>query len=288
MTSPETETSPDSPPLPPETRIRSVLWQSAEELKAYCLRNYHDRLRPPPRFPVPVPSPAPAPALSSSETEEILRPEPQPQKGPALPLSPSPSSSASSLSSSLDSAPPAPRAERKQIPLLNPERFRFADEKTLREQDFSGSPPLLLIILPPPAEPGRALFAMEEEEQTTLLRWLSSIELRSKEDCFLIRLHEHYLPGNRPLFSDETNLCRRRIKKILEILRPRAVLGLGEQVSLAFSGETASLASPVPPDREFRGHPLFLTFTQGIVKQYPPLKRPVWETLKKLKSRLSS
>jgi len=111
------------------------------------------------------------------------------------------------------------------------------------------------------------------EESLFLAKWLEAIGLELERDCALMAriacpAKDPRYPGSEALFA-----CLPYFERTLKAVEPVAVLQLGLDEDFSLEGRTGNV-------------PLFRTYHPSDVLVQGELKRPVWESLKRLKGAL--
>lgn len=133
--------------------------------------------------------------------------------------------------------------------------------------------PLLMIVSDKP---------LLGEAGTFLGKWLSSINLSTKTNAYYTLLCKCVSPSQADV--EDYNKCSEYLKAQISLLRPKAILAFGEEVSKFLSNTDKNLESIHGKYNMYNGVPLMCTYDPIVVLQNPALKRPVWEDLKKLAS----
>ncbi len=123
------------------------------------------------------------------------------------------------------------------------------------------------------------------QEKTLLEKMLSAIQLTNLENCYITSLLK-CIPVFSPSFS-EFEGCMRFFETELHAIKPSFILSLGNF--------TSSLIIRSPKNSNFQGKfidlngtPLLTTFSPSEILKNSSLKRPAWEDLKVLKSKIEA
>jgi DNA polymerase len=120
-------------------------------------------------------------------------------------------------------------------------------------------------------------------------KWLSSVGLSRKTNCYIANTVKCRPPGNRDPVPEETQACLPYLNRQLDLLKPRFILALGRVSGQLLSGENVSLSRLRGRLLSYRGFPLLVTYHPSGVLRNPDEYRPlVWEDLKRLRDLLRS
>jgi DNA polymerase len=132
-------------------------------------------------------------------------------------------------------------------------------------------------------------------------KMLASVGLSRNKNCFIANMVKCRPPGNRDPALDEIAACFPYLERQINILRPKVILAAGRvaaqsllrtsrginalrggfsEFELAVSGKTEAAEAAVVS--------LLPTFHPSAILRDESLKRPAWEDLKLLRSRLNS
>lgn len=117
-------------------------------------------------------------------------------------------------------------------------------------------------------------------------RILASIEL-DRTCCYIANAVKCRPPGNRVPLPDEMEACRWILERQLEIISPGVIVALGASAASALLGSRASIAQLRVGWHSRGAASLMVTYHPSAVLRTPALRRPVWEDMKKLRSRLA-
>lgn len=117
-------------------------------------------------------------------------------------------------------------------------------------------------------------------------RILASIDL-DRTCCYIANAVKCRPPGNRVPLPDEMDACGWILRRQLEIIAPGVIVALGASAASALLGSRASIAQLRVGWHSKGGASLMVTYHPSAVLRTPALKRPVWEDMKKLRSRLN-
>jgi DNA polymerase len=130
-------------------------------------------------------------------------------------------------------------------------------------------------------------------------RMLSSIGLYRDKDCYIANMVKCRPPGNRDPSPEEISACLPFLKQQIELLRPRLILCAGRVAAQNLLRTSEGINSLRGRFTEYRLHdsannetdiliPVLPTFHPSAILRDETLKRPAWEDLKLLRSRLIS
>jgi uracil-DNA glycosylase len=145
-----------------------------------------------------------------------------------------------------------------------------------------GMNPRLVVVLPPPGyDEDEANTPISGEGADFLNKWLGAVGL-TENQVYLTNSVKCRAPGTRPPFPAERDCCGVFLEEQIDLLKPEAVLLLGEE-ALAMVDRDGNLEGR-------RGTPFFqnnrfylVTYDPLQVLQDGNLKRPAWEDLKILR-----
>lgn len=126
---------------------------------------------------------------------------------------------------------------------------------------------------------------LNQEEKTLLEKMLSAIQLTNFENCYITSVLK-CIPVFSPSFSEYEG-CMRFFETELHVIKPTFILSLGNF--------TTSLILHSPKNSSFQGKildlngtPVLTTFSPSEILKNSSLKRPAWEDLKVLKSKIEA
>ncbi|MBN2652547.1 MAG: uracil-DNA glycosylase [Spirochaetales bacterium] len=118
-----------------------------------------------------------------------------------------------------------------------------------------------------------------------LRKWIESIGQSFEKNCFLTYLLKCHIEADASLSSERIASCIPYLHYQLEIVQPKVILCLGDEVGkalLSYRGDDSICYK----DHQFQGIPVFVFNSPEQVMADPSLKRPVWENLKKIRTYL--
>jgi hypothetical protein len=146
-------------------------------------------------------------------------------------------------------------------------------------QDQQTSTPSLSVLLKDYGRPGRGCLnpklviltepSLNEQDFEFLQKWLNAIQLNFEQDCYLLEG-----PPNKDSVGT--------LVEILRLLKPKALLVLGNQTSEILVGKNLRVESLRDQVREFYHFPMIVTYHPNTVLKDTSLKRPVWKDLQRL------
>ena len=161
--------------------------------------------------------------------------------------------------------------------------------------------PLVMIIGEGPgADEDRAGRPFVGKAGQLLDRMLESIGLSRNKNCFIANMVKCRPPGNRDPAAEETSACFPYLKRQITLLRPGIILCVGRIASQNLLGTSTGINALRGAFTEFKVGgaaeltdddtviPVLCTFHPSALLRDESLKRPAWEDLKLLKSRLDS
>lgn len=123
---------------------------------------------------------------------------------------------------------------------------------------------------------------LKKEENTLLEKMLSAIQLENKKNCYISSILK-CIPTQNPNLQ-EFEGCRRFIEAEIIQLKPKIILCMGNfSAKFLLNTENFDMRGKFT---EFNKIPLFTTFSVEEIIKNSELKRPTWEDLKILKSKL--
>ncbi|MDR1024851.1 MAG: uracil-DNA glycosylase [Treponema sp.] len=122
-------------------------------------------------------------------------------------------------------------------------------------------------------------------------KMLAAIDLRRQENCFIANVVKCRPPENRDPAPEEAQACRPFLNRQIACLRPRMILCVGKVAANLLLGneEWAAIGSLRSRFFEYPAEPpipLLATYHPSAQLRNENLKRPAWEDLKLLRSRL--
>jgi len=165
-------------------------------------------------------------------------------------------------------------------------------EKRLNAAPGEGVPePLVLVIGEGPGEDedkqGRPFVGRAGQ---LLDKMLAAIDLSRNTNCFIANVVKCRPPGNRDPYPEETGACAHFLERQISLLKPKYILAAGRVAAQTLLKTTESIGRLRGKSCELtvlgETYPLFVTYHPAALLRNEDLKRPAWEDLKILKSRL--
>ncbi len=128
------------------------------------------------------------------------------------------------------------------------------------------------------------LIPLKKEENAFLDKMLLAIGLKNKENCFVTSILK-CIPLQKPTFT-EFQGCKRFIETEIHIFNPKFILFMGKETASLILGENAE-QNTSEKIVNYQNIPTITTFSVEEILKNQALKRPAWEDLKILKSRIS-
>ena len=119
-------------------------------------------------------------------------------------------------------------------------------------------------------------------------RMLQSIGLSRETNCFIANLVKCRPPKNRDPEESERSACAPFLDRQISLLSPRLILSVGRVPTQALLGTTEGIGRLRGRFIPYRGIPLLPTYHPSALLRDENLKRPAWEDLKLLRSRLEA
>lgn len=144
----------------------------------------------------------------------------------------------------------------------------------------------LMVVTPPPADgAGELDVPLPRYEQEYLEKWLTALGLRPGTDTFITPAVKCRTPGGRPPHAEESAACSGYLRRQYKEIRPKAVLALGAAACAALTGNSGDFPSLVGRDWTWGSIPALVLWTPAEVLANPGrLRKPVWESLQRLKA----
>jgi DNA polymerase len=109
-----------------------------------------------------------------------------------------------------------------------------------------------------------------------LTKILAAISL-SREEVFICNVVKHRPPGNRNPEPDEVEACSPYLVRQLELIRPKAILTLGNFAAQTLLGTKLGISKLRGQVHRYHGIPLVATYHPAALLRNPTWKRPTWE-----------
>ena len=120
-----------------------------------------------------------------------------------------------------------------------------------------------------------------------LTKILAAIGL-TRDDVYICNVVKCRPPRNRDPEDDELAACRAFVDRQIELVGPKVILALGRIAGRALLGRPGASLASLRGFHDVRGVPVMVTYHPAALLREPALKRPVWEDVQQVKSRLSS
>lgn len=144
---------------------------------------------------------------------------------------------------------------------------------------------LMVVTAPPVVGAGETDNPLPLYEIEYLDRWLTALELKTGRDTFITPAVKCRTPGGRPPHPEESGACAGYLRRQYKEVKPRAILALGAAACGALTGNQADFPSLVGRDWTWGAIPALVLWTPAEVLANPGrLRKPVWESLQRLKA----
>ena len=121
-------------------------------------------------------------------------------------------------------------------------------------------------------------------------KMLSSVGLSREKNCYIANIVKCRPPGNRNPLQEEIEACMPYLKRQIKLLEPSLILCAGRIAANNLIGTNSSLDNLRGSFHEINlddsNFPVLSTFHPSAILRDESLKRPAWEDLKLLRSRL--
>ena len=121
-------------------------------------------------------------------------------------------------------------------------------------------------------------------------KMLSSIELSRNTNCFIANVVKCRPPGNRDPYPEETAACAHFLRRQILLLKPKFILVAGRVAAQTLLKTTEPINRLHGKFRELtvetETFPLLVTYHPAALLRNEDLKRPSWEDLKLLRSKI--
>lgn len=144
----------------------------------------------------------------------------------------------------------------------------------------------LMVITGPPADgAGEDMNPLAPYEEEYLAKWLNALELDPHKDVFYTPVVKCRTAGGRPPQQQEIEACSAYLYRQINAVAPKALLALGASACAALDGSLDSFPALVAGDWNWKGIPALVLWSPAEVLANPGrLRRPVWESLQRLKA----
>jgi len=177
------------------------------------------------------------------------------------------------------------------------EEIKLCKKCKLCEKRLNAAPgegvlnPLVLVIGEGPGEDedkqGRPFVGKAGQ---LLDKMLAAIDLSRKTNCFIANVVKCRPPNNRDPHPDETSACANFLQRQIFLLKPKYILAAGRVAAQTLLKTTESIGRLRGTFAEIHAFgvsfPLLVTYHPAAILRNDDLKRPAWEDLKLLKSKL--
>jgi len=123
-------------------------------------------------------------------------------------------------------------------------------------------------------------------------KMLASIDLSRNSNCFIANVVKCRPPGNRDPRPEETAACAGFLKRQIVLLKPKFILVAGRVAAQTLLQTTEPVGKLRGKFTEYQVDdmtiPLLITYHPAALLRDEQLKRPAWEDLKLLRSRIDS
>ena len=171
----------------------------------------------------------------------------------------------------------------------------LCETRTLTVPGEGVSSPLVMVIGEGPgADEDRAGRPFVGRAGQLLDRMLDSIGLSRGKNCYIANMVKCRPPGNRDPGPYEINACLPWLERQIKLLKPGIILCAGRVAAQNLLKTSTGLNALRGNFLEYKQKsdqltiPLLVTFHPSAILREQSLKRPAWEDLKLLKSRLDS
>ena len=117
-------------------------------------------------------------------------------------------------------------------------------------------------------------------------KMLAAVGLSREDNCFIANLVKCRPPGNRDPEPGEVSACSHFLERQITLLKPKIILSVGRVPTQNLLGTTEGIGRLRGRFVDYQGIPLLPTYHPSALLRDETLKRPAWEDLKLLKSRL--
>jgi len=123
-------------------------------------------------------------------------------------------------------------------------------------------------------------------------KMLASINLSRNKNCFIANVVKCRPPNNRDPYPEETAACAGFLKRQITLLNPKFILVAGRVAAQTLLKTTEAIGKLRGRFTEYSIDnmtiPLLITYHPAALLRNEDLKRPAWEDLKLLRSRIDS
>lgn len=122
-------------------------------------------------------------------------------------------------------------------------------------------------------------------------KMLASINLSRNTNCFIANVVKCRPPNNRDPYPEETSACARFLERQITLLKPKFILIAGRVAMQTLLKTTEAIGKKRGKITELTVedavYPLLVTYHPAALLRNEELKRPAWEDLKLLRSKLN-
>ncbi len=108
----------------------------------------------------------------------------------------------------------------------------------------------------------------------------------SREEVYIANVVKCRPPGNRDPEPDEMDACMPFLEAQIDVIRPEVIVALGRVAVQALMGHPVQITKIRGQWTNFKGVPLMPTFHPSYLLRNQAAKRPVWEDVKAVMSKL--
>lgn len=123
-------------------------------------------------------------------------------------------------------------------------------------------------------------------------KMLASINLSRETNCFIANVVKCRPPNNRDPYPEETAACADFLERQIAILKPKFILAAGRVAAQTLLKTTEPIGKLRGVFKELRSgsgaYPFLATYHPAALLRNEGLKRPAWEDLKLLRSKIDS
>jgi DNA polymerase len=112
---------------------------------------------------------------------------------------------------------------------------------------------------------------------------LATVDLSREESVYICNVIKCRPPGNRNPLPDEIACCAPYLRKQIELVRPRAILAVGNFAAQLLVGRSEPLGKLRGRVYAYDGTPLVVTYHPAALLRSPAWTRPTWEDLQLLR-----
>ncbi|QQO07488.1 uracil-DNA glycosylase [Breznakiella homolactica] len=117
-------------------------------------------------------------------------------------------------------------------------------------------------------------------------RMLASIGLFRDKNCFIANVVKCRPPNNRDPLPDESAACAGFLARQIALLNPRVIFSIGRVPTQTLLATSEGIGRLRGRFTEYRGIPLLPSYHPSALLRDESLKRPAWEDLKTLRTKL--